>query len=82
MSMEVQYIGEDTVWHNLLPEIDIELKKDSYYNVEVSIDGPQMFVNGQQIITPESTVIISFADNVWIPYAPDLVSNFWRLPLE
>lgn len=74
----MRYVGEDMVWHNLIPQIDQELKNGQYYDVQVSSDGPQMMVNGQPIVHPNSSVIVSFRNGVSIPYAPNLFHLFWE----
>lgn len=73
------YIGEDTVWNNLLPNTQIVLKHGEDYNVQFQQDGPQVIMNGQPIITPQTTIWAVFPDGSKIPYAGNLVKNFWSI---
>lgn len=74
----MKYIGENTTWHNLIPQQDQELVKDTVYNVEVKYDGPQVIINGQQVLDPNGTVWVIFDNGCSIPYAPNLLSKFWE----
>lgn len=78
--MMITYIGEDEEWENLAPPDKIKLEKNKAYDIEISIDGPQMIVNGQRIMTEQNTAIVQFVNSgIWIPYAPNLLQNFWRV---
>lgn len=77
--MLTKYIGEDEEWHNLLPSKTIELKNSQLYDVDFQIEGPQMIVNGQPVIAPDSTIWCVFPDGVKIPYAANLLENFWEV---
>lgn len=73
------YIGEDTVWNNLIPNVQMELKNNQDYNVQFQQEGPQMIINGQPVITPDTTIWAVFQNGCKIPYAGNLIQNFWRI---
>lgn len=75
---KVKYIGQKEEYTDILTKEDIVLSPGEYYDIDISLDGPQMIVNGQQMIHPDSTVWIHVGDKISIPYAPSLVSNFWE----
>lgn len=78
--MIYRYIGDDTIFHNLVPCIDKQLVNGKCYDVELQIDSPQIIVNGQAIAHPDATVWVVFPDkNIRMPYAPDLVDSQWRV---
>lgn len=70
--MRAKYIGPEYEIQGLL------LKKNKEYNIEIEHSGPQMIINGQPIITPDSSLIVHI-DNVSIPYAPNLMNSHWQL---
>jgi uncharacterized protein YlzI (FlbEa/FlbD family) len=76
----MKYIGESTEWHNLSPDVTIELKNGEDYDVQLQQEGPQMIVNGQMVIHPDTTIwaVFNGREQIRIPYAANLVNNFWR----
>ena len=75
---KVKYIGQKEEYTDILTKEDIVLSPGEYYDIDISLDGPQMVVNGQQMIHPDSTVLVHVGDKISIPYAPSLISNFWE----
>lgn len=74
----MRYIGKDMVWHNLIPQINQELKHGQDYDVQLSYTGPQIIVNGKATVHPDASILVNFSNGVSIPYAPDLFRSFWE----
>lgn len=74
----MEYIGPNEHWNNLVPAMEIDLITGQQYPVELMYDGPQVIINGQTVIDPNCTVWVCFDNGIRIPYAPNVVSNFWR----
>lgn len=75
---KVKYIGQKEEYADTLTKESVSLTPGKYYDIDISVDGPQMFVNGQKMIHPDSNVWIHIGDKINIPYAPNLVGNFWE----
>ena len=75
--MIFRYIEKDTIFHNLVPRVDIQLINGECYDIELRIDSPQIIVNGQAVEHPDATIWVR-VNGVEIPYAPSLLDNFWR----
>lgn len=74
----MEYIGPNEHWNNLVPVMEIDLITGQQYPVELRYDGPQVIINGQPVIDQNGTVWACFDNGIRIPYAPNVVSNFWR----
>ena len=74
----MEYIGPNEHWNNLVPAMEIDLIAGQQYPLKLMYDGPQVIVNGQPVIDPDCTVWACFNNGIRIPYAPNVVSNFWR----
>ena len=70
-----KYIGEDMFYGDPITGQSITLQNGTDYNVQFQYDGTQTIINGQVIYHPEATM---WAVRVNIPFAPDLISNFWE----
>lgn len=76
--MESTYLAPSVSYTCPVTNQTIELEKGQQYDIEVESDGPVMIINGQQAIHPDSTFWVT-VNNVRIPYAPNLIQNFWSL---
>lgn len=74
-----KYIGEDMFCGDPITGQSITLQNGTDYNVQFQCDGTQTIINGQVIYHPEATMWAVIDDGrVNIPFAPDLISNFWE----
>lgn len=74
-----KYIGEDMFYGDPFTGQSITLQNGTDYNVQFQYDGPQTIINGQIIYPPEATMwAVIDEGKVNIPFAPDLISNFWE----
>ena len=74
-----KYIGEDMFYGDPIIGQSITLQNGTDYNVQFQYDGTQTIINGQVIYHPEATMWTVIDDGrVNIPFAPDLISNFWE----
>ena len=87
MSYKLQYIGPtQTIKASSLRDpndsINIDLKKDEQYTVELQNDGPITIINNQNqtIIPPDSTIWIIFPfSGGCIPYSPEAILKQWKM---
>ena len=75
-----KYIGEDMVYGDPITGQSITLQNGTDYNVQFQYDGtPQVIINSQVVQPPGATVwAILENGQINIPFAPDLISNFWE----
>lgn len=58
---------------------DIQLEKDVDYNVQLVYDGPQIVINGEQVVDPNANIMcVLQQEGVIIPIAPELINKFWE----
>ena len=50
------YIGEDWVYKNLVPPMDVELKHGQQYDIHIESDSQMIYVNGVPIVTKPAEV--------------------------
>ena len=75
----VKYIGEDMVYGDPVTGQSITLQNGTDYNVQFQYDGPQAIINSQVLYHPDATIwAILENGQINIPFAPDLISNFWE----
>lgn len=76
-----KYIAETLVHTNQVTGQSIELVQNQEYDINIRHDGPQMIINGQPVIHPDSTVwVILQGDEgqIQLPYAPSCLSRQWE----
>lgn len=76
--MMATYIGEDCVYADPISAKSIMLENNKQYNIDTRYDGPTIIVNNQQVVSPNATTWV-IVDGVNIPYAPQLIQNFWKV---
>ena len=76
--MPYKYLGEDYTYHNLVPQVDIKLKKDEVYNVQIASDAQTVIINGQPIASEPSQIRVMFDNGAWIPYMPHRFNIMWE----
>lgn len=74
------YIGEDWVYKNLVPPMDVELKHGQQYDIHIESDSHMIYVNGVPIITApaEVRVVLPPEYQAWIPYNPVRFIKDWQ----
>lgn len=74
------YIGEDWVYKNLVPPMDVELKNGQQYDIHIESDSNMIYVNGVSIVTrpAEVRVVLPPEYQAWIPYNPARFIKDWQ----
>jgi hypothetical protein len=76
--MPYKYIGENYTYHNLLPQVDIELKNGEEYDFQTQSDAQIITINGQQVQTQPNEIRAVFDNGAWIPYMPKRFEKCWQ----
>lgn len=74
------YIGEDWVYKNLVPPMDVELKHGQQYDIHIESNAQMIYVNGVPMITEatEIRVILPPTYQAWTSYNPDRFVKDWQ----
>ena len=74
------YIGEDWVYKNLVPPMNVELKHGQQYDIHIESDAQMIYVNGVPIVTEsvEVRVVLPPDYQAWIPYNPARFVKDWQ----
>lgn len=74
------YIGEDRVYKNLVPPMDVELKHGQQYDIRIESNAQTIYVNGVPMSTEatEIRVILPPEYQAWIPYNPARFIKDWQ----
>lgn len=74
------YIGEDWVYKNLVPPMDVELKHGQQYDIRIESNAQTIYVNGAPMSTEatEIRVILPPTYQAWIPYNPARFIKDWQ----
>ena len=74
------YIGEDWVYKNLVPPIDVELKHGQQYDIRTESNAQTVYVNGVPMSTEatEIRVVLPPTYQAWIPYNPARFIKDWQ----
>lgn len=74
------YIGEDWVYKNLVPPMDVELKHGQQYDIRIESNAQTIYVNYVPMSTEatEIRVILPPTYQAWIPYNPDRFVKDWQ----
>lgn len=74
------YIGEDWVYKNLVPPMNVELKHGQQYDIHIESDSQMIYVNGVSIVTEsvEVRVVLPPDYQAWIPYNPARFIKDWH----
>lgn len=85
MSQKIKYIGPTQTFTAASLNTQefsfksIDVKKDELYDIDIVSDGQVVMINGQQFLTPDSTIWIIFEkEECRVPYNPELVGNHWE----
>lgn len=73
----MKYLGKELTYKNPVNEVSVTLIPDKEYNVTFEYEGPQIIINGQPVYDPNG-VVWAYVEGVGIPYAPHVLSDFWR----
>lgn len=86
MPQQIKYIGPTqtfqaaALYPNDLTMREIEVKEGESYLIDFVPDGQQVIINGQSIITPDSSIWVVFVnEQCRIPYSPECIENHWKL---
>lgn len=74
------YIGEDWVYKNLVPPMNVELKHGQQYDIHIESDPQMIYINGVPIVTEsvEVRVVLPPDYQAWIPYNPARFVKDWQ----
>lgn len=74
------YIGEDWVYKNLVPPMNVELKHGQQYDIHIETDAHIVYINGVPIQTgpKEIRVVLPPDYQAWIPYNPARFVKDWQ----
>lgn len=74
------YVGEDWVYKNLVPPMDVELKHGQQYDIHIESDAQVVYINGVPMQTkPTEIRIVLLPDyQAWIPYNPARFVKDWQ----
>ena len=74
------YIGEDWVYKNLVPPIDVELKHGQQYDIRTESNAQTVYINGVPMSTEatEIRVVLPPTYQAWIPYNPARFVKDWQ----
>lgn len=74
------YIGEDRVYKNLVPPMDVELKHGQQYDIHIESDPQMIYVNGVPMVTESVEVRVGLPPDyqAWIPYNPARFIKDWQ----
>jgi hypothetical protein len=74
------YIGEDWVYKNLVPPMNVELKHGQQYDIHIEFDAQVVYINGVPIQTKpkETRVVLPPEYQAWIPYNPARFVKDWQ----
>ena len=79
MAVHSTYTGPTHTYVCPIVNESIELIEGQSYLIDVRIDGPRIIVNGQPIISPDSTYWLIFdGGRVQIPYSPEALPKQWQ----
>lgn len=76
--MKLKYIGDDFTYHNLIPQIDIELKHGQEYDADITSDAQTIVINNQVVQSAPSEVRVVFSNGAWIPIMPQNLDKLWQ----
>lgn len=71
------YIGNNYTYHDPLSNKDLDFIQGKSYDFEIQLEGPQIIVNGQKVITDDMTAWLIFGD-IKVPYAPTCIPKNWK----
>lgn len=74
------YVGEDWVYKNLVPPMDVELRHGQQYDIHIEYDSQVVYINGVPIQTrpSEVRVVLPPEYQAWIPYNPARFIKDWQ----
>ena len=74
------YIGEDWVYKNLVPPMDVELKHGQQYDIRIESNAQTIYVNSVPMSTEatEIRVVLPPTYQAWIPYNPARFVKDWQ----
>lgn len=74
------YIGEDWVYKNLVPPMDVELKHGQQYDIHIESNVQTVYINGVPMSTEPTEVIVVLPPTyqAWIPYNPARFEKDWQ----
>ena len=74
------YIGEDWVYKNLVPPMDVELKHGQQYDIRTESNAQTVYINGVPMSTEatEIRVVLPPTYQAWIPYNPARFVKDWQ----
>ena len=74
------YIGEDWVYKNLVPPMDVELKHGQQYDIRIESNAQTIYVNSVPMSTEatEIRVVLPPTYQAWIPYNPARFIKDWQ----
>ena len=74
------YIGEDWVYKNLVPPMDVELKHGQQYDIRIESNAQTVYINGFPMSTEATEVraILPPTYQAWIPYNPARFVKDWQ----
>lgn len=74
------YIGEDWVYKNLVPPMDVELKHGQQYDIHIESNAQTIYVNGVPMSTEATKirVVLPPTYQAWIPYNPSRFLKDWQ----
>ena len=74
------YIGEDWVYKNLVPPMDVELKHGQQYDIRIESNAQTVYVNAVPMSTEatEIRVVLPPTYQAWIPYNPARFIKDWQ----
>lgn len=79
--MSFKYIGENYTYKDPISNKEIVFENEKEYNVNFAYSGPQIVINGRPMIDPNGTIWGEFQEQgIRVPYAPELLKNFWLNP--
>ena len=79
MAVYSTYIGHTYTYTCPITNESIELVEGESYLIDIRVDGPRIVVNGQPIISPDSTYWLMFdGGRVQIPYSPEALPKQWQ----
>ena len=74
------YIGEDWVYKNLVPPMDVELKHGQQYDIRIESNAQTVYINCFPMSTEatEVRVVLPPTYQAWIPYNPARFVKDWQ----
>lgn len=74
----MKYIGQQMTYKNIIDGASQIVIPGEHYNVNVTFEGAQAVINGVPVLDPGGTIWVEFENGVRVPYAPNVLSNFWE----